>query len=534
MKKLPRKYRKINRNEIENELYPNIEEDYCDRINTDYIHKKPKRVLITEIYEAPYKKECYNYYNNTSCHMNRKRIHHSKDDKRMDYDDNEEMIIGGTDIREEFSAPKDNRVNIRKKVYRGSNSPQSFDRNCKEEGFLENFQYHETRNINENNNNKYKSITRITGYSNLIPLYKRQQLIHNVSNVDVKRNENNKYNYENEKEINIITTQKQIKKYDKNIEKIDKKEKFDKKNIENKVEKKINIEKYMKNNKSQKSIVEKKEVKDVKSNANNTLNFRVHHGRYKYKSNISDDIANSRKQYKENKDIENVKKLEIVHKNTKANKINTNKNVETNKKNEINEISKKYSMTHKIKETKEVKKPIVKNLSHEKLIVKNYNNQIKMNIPKKVKPKNKSSKNTFIKKSLREENTKINNYEIAPVIIQRPLGDNYKYYERKILVCPDENSFTVHQRRNERLIYGNFYNDDYMIYKKNRPRPRMTDYNQRRRIIERNVMENCRNKNYTVCDRCYGSGYQVIQGKINDDYYNTKVYNDYHQNDDYY
>ena len=35
------------------------------------------------------------------------------------------------------------------------------------------------------------------------------------------------------------------------------------------------------------------------------------------------------------------------------------------------------------------------------------------------------------------------------------LGDNYKYYERKFLLNPIDNSFTLHERRNERVIYGN-------------------------------------------------------------------------------
>ena len=34
------------------------------------------------------------------------------------------------------------------------------------------------------------------------------------------------------------------------------------------------------------------------------------------------------------------------------------------------------------------------------------------------------------------------------------LGDNYKYYERKYMQSPDENYCTIHQRRNQRIIYG--------------------------------------------------------------------------------
>jgi hypothetical protein len=34
------------------------------------------------------------------------------------------------------------------------------------------------------------------------------------------------------------------------------------------------------------------------------------------------------------------------------------------------------------------------------------------------------------------------------------LGDNYKYYERKYMQSPDENYCTLHQRRSQRIIYG--------------------------------------------------------------------------------
>lgn len=34
-------------------------------------------------------------------------------------DFNKQLFFGGTDLREEYSSPSNNRINIRKKVYRG-------------------------------------------------------------------------------------------------------------------------------------------------------------------------------------------------------------------------------------------------------------------------------------------------------------------------------------------------------------------------------------------------------------------------------
>jgi len=87
-----------------------------------------------------------------------------------------------SELREEYSNPMtNNRVNIRKKVYRGNQTPQPYasneqkGNNNEEEEFLDNYGYHETKNIKNKGHTKYDSITHITGYSNLIPLNRLKQ-----------------------------------------------------------------------------------------------------------------------------------------------------------------------------------------------------------------------------------------------------------------------------------------------------------------------------------------------------------------------
>ena len=89
-----------------------------------------------------------------------------------------------SELREEYSNPMmNNRVNIRKKVYRGNQTPQPYRtnneyqeyKNNEDEEFLDNYGYHETKNIKDKSHKKYDSITHITGYSNLIPLNRLKQ-----------------------------------------------------------------------------------------------------------------------------------------------------------------------------------------------------------------------------------------------------------------------------------------------------------------------------------------------------------------------
>jgi len=56
--------------------------------------------------------------------------------------------------------------------------------NCK------NFKYYEKNNIKDRSNKKYNSITRVTGYSNFIPLYRRQIFYNDSRIIDIYGNNN--------------------------------------------------------------------------------------------------------------------------------------------------------------------------------------------------------------------------------------------------------------------------------------------------------------------------------------------------------
>ncbi len=254
-------YRKINKNphkrSFELEEYPQLQEYYSNQMNI--VHKKPRKIIVTEIYDEMIprntinnmkRKEFFNYYTESKSpyhnHLKFKSIGQKKifpqynnryltGRQDMNYDStfnqqfseyNKKLYFGGTDLREEYSSPSNNRINIRKKICRGSNTPQPIRKYYNDikgdEDFIENFQYYESKNIKDKSNKKYQSITRVTGYSNLVPLnYRRsensithidsnrnnfdnnfnkisssrynyfKELKHNYSNVDVYKNKNN-------------------------------------------------------------------------------------------------------------------------------------------------------------------------------------------------------------------------------------------------------------------------------------------------------------------------------------------------------
>ena len=43
---------------------------------------------------------------------------------------------------------------------------------------------------------------------------------------------------------------------------------------------------------------------------------------------------------------------------------------------------------------------------------------------------------------------------LSPRLKTINFGDNYRYYERKYLQSPENDYFTIHHRRDERVIYG--------------------------------------------------------------------------------
>ena len=422
------------------------------------------------------------------------------------------MIFGNTDLRNEYSPIAEARVNIRKKLLEENNSPQGYrtDINGK---LLENFQYHESQNIRNKSDHKYDSITRIVGYSNIIPI-QTQKIVQNYSNVDI--NKNGKYNqkiehsYIQKKEVTQIqkkefrkpaqldTVKKQeiIKKYEVQKKPEIKKE-VDYKKYERKKEE--SVKKEVKKTEVAKKVEVKKEIKKevkepkiIKRKENVKATFSVHSGRYPYKNNISNDIVESRKNYNKNSLERNVKKVEIVQSSKSAKKTeskNTKTEIKTKSvtKKEVPKTEVKKSEVIKKETTKIVSKPVVNKVKETTIKKINVTENMSNYKRKKEETKVQNTPNIMTKNKItvqtesygkideihRKQNFDLGQiinikevnklYEMRKSLRNRTpkmktrrinLGDNYKYYERKYMQSPDENYCTIHQRRNQRIIYG--------------------------------------------------------------------------------
>ena len=118
------------------------------------------------------------------------------------FNDNDNKYFNGyySELREEYSHPMmNNGVNIRKKIYKENQTPQHYITNNEEnEEFLENYGYHETKDIKDKGHKKFDSITHITGYSNLIPLNRLKQCGRiETYNYSSKKEEERKPNFKN-------------------------------------------------------------------------------------------------------------------------------------------------------------------------------------------------------------------------------------------------------------------------------------------------------------------------------------------------
>ena len=116
----------------------------------------------------------YNYYTETNLPYNENK--QNTQNRRLNTPDrikntyNNFTETSNYNIRDQYDNPN-NRVNIRQNVYKGSHTPNTFcTNNCinmdPNEEYIDNYQYHETKNIKDKGSKKYESITHITGYSN--------------------------------------------------------------------------------------------------------------------------------------------------------------------------------------------------------------------------------------------------------------------------------------------------------------------------------------------------------------------------------
>ena len=210
---------------------PKIKEYYSSKISSK---KEPSQVILTEKYKKSSPStsknvesysEYYKFTNSgyTPYHQRNRNLslnnifsqnmmgYSEQNNYCYNYNTNSRekfltCYLGNTDLRNEYSPLAEARVNIRKKLIEEKDAPklyQNMKDNITDEKLLENFKYYETKNVRNNSDQKYDSITRVVGYSNLIPLH-RQRLLYNFDDLDKKE----EYNYRK-----IVTKTEQKKEF---------------------------------------------------------------------------------------------------------------------------------------------------------------------------------------------------------------------------------------------------------------------------------------------------------------------------------
>ena len=585
---------------------PKLQGNYTNKINPGQNYIKNK---ITEKYHqtTPQSRnfqssESYEYhseykpYNQTNQNSSEKHYYSSNQyftsNKNINTDYNlnndgfystnyKKMIFGNTDLRNEYSPIADARVNIRKKLLEEKNYSQAYMTSSDDE-LLENFQFRERKNIRNNSEQKYNSIVRIIGYSNVIPIHSQRM----ISNLDLNQNvkEYNKkieHNYiqksnvqqvqkkEFKKPAQIETVKKQeiIKKYEikkPEIKKEENKYKQYERKKEETVKKEVKKTEVVK--KKEVKIENKKEIKKevkepkiIKRKENIKATFTTHSGRYKYTGNISNDIMNARKNYKQNSEEKNRKKVVIVEKSSKSAKKTENKTKISNTTAiKTNTVIKKEAPKTEVKKTeikREEKTKIVSNVKPKEVkkidISKNVTNY------KRVKEESKTVQNSP-KKMVQKRNIQVKtesygniediykreNLDLAKIINIREvnrlyemrrkkrnstpkmktkkinLGDNYKYYERKYMQSPDENYCTIHQRRNQRIIYGEqiLESDGKIKMKFYKTKPLIREERYNKQLIDNSKIPSF-NKNYMSYNKIYQNNWGNRGNKSEQYYY---------------
>jgi len=401
---------------IEFSEYPQLHEYYSTQMKSQ---KKPTKIILTEIY-SPSQTQKDKYSIQMNSYKSYKNIHSNQDEIYQNYNSNK------------YYEDPYSKLNIRK-IY--NNSPETLNIKSLNENILENFKYYETKNIRDNSNKKYESITKVIGYSNIIPNGINQKLIqknYSYNNIYInkyKTDNNNKYNAKNKiiqdyrikkKSTNTIQTIQQYQKKESqkpNNTQINKKIEINKKyeikakpgiktntNIdysqyqrkkkeEIKTDTKKNFETIKKSNKIETKIKikneskTKKEVKEpkiIQRRENIRKEFAVHSGKYNYKDDISNDIINSRKKYNENTQDENIKKIQVVQKTSKSKNIDKDKDKKTIQKKEVKttkintNLTKKININSDMSSYKRKKEEIKKVQNNHNNTTKNYKYNIKV------------------------------------------------------------------------------------------------------------------------------------------------------------
>ena len=425
--------------------YPQIKEYYSNKMNISI--KKPKKIIVTEIFgQNPQSrnglnlnKGYYKYYteSNSPYHYKQKNLFYqnrignnylsqmnesynlnnnmsegySSDYNKFKTYNSHKNIFYNSGLREEYSLPTNDRVNIRKKIYRGSQTPKPFrysynininnfrNEENNNEPLIENFKYYEINNIKDRSNKNYNSITRVTGYSNLIPLHLRKIFYNDSRNIDIYRNNNINKSYNQEYNYRMInpSTTKEIKRVE-----IEKKE-YNIPNINSQIKEKIKEYNNIKIQRKQKEeskkekrkefvIPPRKHTNEIKkastsytkaqkttstTRTNDSLNLNAYKRRNENnqlntKNNLTskNNISIGQYQYKQR-----TKELTNTSRNNKSS-ININlKNTNTNTKAKVNNTSSNYSKYQR--KTKEL--TATKNSSN----IGSYKYQTKINTEKK-------------------------------------------------------------------------------------------------------------------------------------------------------
>jgi len=393
--------------------YPQIKEYYSNKMNISI--KKPKKIIVTEIFgQNPQSrnglnlnKGYYKYYteSNSPYHYKQKNLFYqnrignnylsqmnesynlnnnmsegySSDYNKFKTYNSHKNIFYNSGLREEYSLPTNDRVNIRKKIYRGSQTPKPFrysynininnfrNEENNNEPLIENFKYYEINNIKDRSNKNYNSITRVTGYSNLIPLHLRKIFYNDSRNIGIYRNNNINKSYNQEYNYRMInpSTTKEIKRVE-----IEKKE-YNIPNINSQIKEKIKEYNNIKIQRKQKEeskkekrkefvIPPRKHTNEIKkastsytkaqkttstTRTNDSLNLNAYKRRNENnqlntKNNLTskNNISIGQYQYKQR-----TKELTNTSRNNKSS-ININlKNTNTNTKAKVNNTSSNYS-----------------------------------------------------------------------------------------------------------------------------------------------------------------------------------------------
>ena len=183
---------------FEFEEYPQLHEYYCNRMKSGKSGKKPTKIILTEIY-SPSRLQNKNYIINKSYNnISSKNEEYYSAYKKNIYCDESEF---------KYNNILPYKTNIKRNI--NSNSLQT-----SKDNFLDNYKYYERKNIRDNSNQKFESITKVIGHSNLIPI-QNQKMIQSYTTIDLNKNQNQNKN------INKNEEHKYISKYNKKIEQHD-------------------------------------------------------------------------------------------------------------------------------------------------------------------------------------------------------------------------------------------------------------------------------------------------------------------------